>query len=118
MARLKRKSAILDTARQRLAGLRSITPTPDFGLTLKFDDYEQDINRLSDALNNYNEKLSALDELLNSLESLEKNLTDKNKRMLGAAGAQYGTNSSQYEQAGGTRDDERKRPSKKAPSKG
>ncbi|HEY0323694.1 MAG TPA: hypothetical protein VGC66_22255 [Pyrinomonadaceae bacterium] len=118
MARRKRTSPVLETAHQRLAGLKSITPAPNFGSNLQLADYEQEISEFSDALDNYNEELSALDEVLNSLGTLEKSLNDKNKRMLAATGAQFGPDSSQYEQAGGTRLSERKRPSKKAPSKG
>lgn len=118
MARRKRTSPVLETARQRLAGLKSITPAPDFGTNLKLDAYEQDINELSDKLDEYNEKLSALDQLLNELEAQEEELNAKNRRMLAATAAQYGTNSTEYEQAGGTRDDERKKPTKKGSTKG
>jgi len=31
MTRKRRTSAVLETAQHRLAGLKSITPTPDFG---------------------------------------------------------------------------------------
>jgi len=47
MARAKRKPAVLETARRRLAGLKSITPAPDFGTNMKLDDYEQEVNDLS-----------------------------------------------------------------------
>lgn len=109
---------MLEAARKRLAGLRSITPPPDFGPNLKVDDYEQQINALSDELDDYNEKNSALDAQANKLKEMEDELGETSKRLLAATGAQFGTNSSQYEQAGGTRDDERKPPSKKGPSKG
>lgn len=118
MARAKRSSAVLETARQRLAGLKSITPAPDFGASLKLSDYEQEINEFNDDLDHYNQVLSSLDELLNNLEAKETRLRDKNKRMLTATGAQFGTNSSAYEQAGGTRDDERKSNKNKTPGKG
>lgn len=91
-------------------------PPPDFGPSLKLADYEQEINELSNALDDYNAKLSSLDELLNALEALEKKLNDKNKRMMAATGAQFGPDSTQYEQVGGTRLSERKRSSKKGPS--
>ncbi len=116
MARRKRTSTVLETARQRLAGLKSITPPANLGPGLQLDAYEQEINDFSALLDNYNERLSALDELLNTLEVQEKNLNDRNKRMLAAASAQYGPNSSEYEQAGGTRLSERKRTTKKGPS--
>jgi len=39
MARTKRTSTVLETARQRLAGLKSITPAPDFGTALSLTGY-------------------------------------------------------------------------------
>ena len=118
MARLKRSSTILEIARRRLAGLKSITPAPDFGPNLKLSDYEQELNALSDELDSYNEMVSRLDQLQNALDDNERSLRDKNARMLSATEAQYGPDSSQYEQAGGTRTSERKRPTKKSPGKG
>jgi len=115
MARLKRSSTILETARKRLAGLKSITPKPDFGPALDIDQYEQDINALGTSLDKYNQTVSLLDQMQNELEADEAKLNDKSKRMLAATGAQYGPNSSQYEQVGGTRLSERKRPTKKKP---
>lgn len=47
MARSKRTSPILESARQRLAGLKSISPPPEFGSNLKMSDYEADINALN-----------------------------------------------------------------------
>ena len=34
MARAQRASSVLETTRRRLAGLKSITPAPDFGSAL------------------------------------------------------------------------------------
>ena len=115
MARLKRSSNVLETARQRLSGLQSITAKPDFGPALDIDQYEQDINALSTSLDKYNQTVSLLDQMQNELEADEAKLNDKSKRMLAATGAQYGPDSSQYEQVGGTRLSERKRPTKKKP---
>jgi exonuclease VII small subunit len=115
MARLKRSSTTLETARQRLAGLKSITPKPAFGPALDIDQYEQDINALATSLDQYNQTVSLLDQMQNALEADEAKLNDKSKRMLAATGAQYGPDSSEYEQVGGTRLSERKRPTKKKP---
>src|SRR5437588_10066038 len=115
MARLKRSSNVLETARLRLSGLKSITPKPDYGSALDIDEYEQDINDLGPSLDKYNETLSLLDSLQNELDGHEEKVKDKNRRMLAATGAQYGPNSSQYEQAGGPRTDDRKRSAKKKP---
>jgi predicted nucleic acid-binding Zn-ribbon protein len=118
MARLRRGSNVLDTARQRLAGLKAITPAPDFGTNLTVAGYEQEIDDFSQALDAYNQQLAALDDQKNTLETTEKNLNDKSKRMLSATEARYGSNSNEYEQAGGTRTDERKRTARKPPDTG
>ncbi len=91
MARLKRSSTTLETARQRLAGLKSITPKPDFGPALDIDQYEQDINKLGTSLDKYNEMVALLDQTQNALEAEESQVSDKSKRMLAATGAQYGS---------------------------
>lgn len=117
MARTKRTSAVLETARQRLAGLKSITPAPNFGTALTLPGYEADITALSERLDSYNEQLSALDSLQNGLDSAETALREKNTRLLSAAEAHYGPDSSEYEQAGGTRRSERKRTGPKGPRK-
>jgi len=118
MARTKRTSSILETARQRLAGLKSITPALDFGSSLTLSDYEAEITELTNRLDDYNEKLSALDSLQNTIDSLEAGMREMNVRFLSAAEARYGPDSSEYEQAGGTRRSERKRTGPKGPRTG
>jgi exonuclease VII small subunit len=113
MARIKRGSAVLETARQRLAGLKSINPKPNFGPALDIDQYEQEIETHSAKLDQYNETLSLLDRLQNELEEQEAALNDKNIRMLAATGALYGPDSNEYEAVGGTRKSDRKRPVRK-----
>ncbi len=110
MARTRRGSSVLDTARQRLAGLKAITPAPNLGPALTLAAYEQEVTTFSTSLDSYNQQLAALDELQNSLDAAETSLRDKNKRILSAVEAQFGPDSSEYEQAGGTRQSERKRP--------
>ncbi len=118
MARLKRSSVVLETGRQRLSGLKSITPKPNFGPALDVDQYEQDINAFGTQLDKYNETVSLLDRMQNELDEVEAHINDKNKRMLAATGAQYGPNSNEYEQVGGTRESDRKRPTRKKPGGG
>ena len=108
MARLKRSSAVLETARQRLSGLKTITPKPNFGPALDLDQYEQEIDAYSAKLDKYNDTLSLLDSLANDLDAGETQLRDKNKRMLAATGALYGPDSNEYETVGGTRASDRK----------
>jgi hypothetical protein len=90
MARLKRGSAVLETAQQRLTGLKSITPAPNFGPALGLAQYEEDINNLGANLDKYNETLTLLDRLQNDLDEAEAQLRDKSKRILAATGALYG----------------------------
>jgi hypothetical protein len=113
MARLRRTSSILETARQRLAGLKSITPAPNFGTSLTVTAYETAITGLGTKLDTYNQNVAALDDLQNGLEADETTLRELNKRMLSAVEAQYGPDSSEYEQTGGTRTSERKKPKAK-----
>ena len=117
MARQKRTSQVLETARLRLAGLNSITPPPDFGPGLTLAAFTAQINAVSAKLDAYNQMIAALDDLQNQVNADEASLRETNKRMLSAAEALYGPDSSQYEQAGGTRQSERKRPTRKTPSK-
>ena len=117
MARRKRTSVVLEAAHQRLAGLNSITPPPDFGSNLTLAAYTTQISEFSTKLNNYNQMVSALDDLQNQLDAAEASLRETTKRMLSAVEAHYGPDSSQYEQAGGTRQSDRKRTTKKATTK-
>lgn len=117
MARIKRGSAVLETARERLSGLKSINPKPNFGPNLDVDKYEQEIDSLSANLDKYNDTLSLLDRLQNELEEQDAALNEKNSRMLAATGAHYGPNSNEYEAVGGTRKSDRKRPARKKTGK-
>ena len=116
MARLRRGSQVLETARQRLAGLKSINPAPDFGPALSLTGYETRANAFANRLETYNQQVATLDDLQNGLEADEESLNDMNKRMLSAAEASYGPDSSEYEAAGGTRLSERKKSTPKAPA--
>lgn len=117
MARRKRTSTVLEAAHQRLAGLNSITPAPDFGSGLTLPAYTTQINEFSTKLDHYNQMVATLDDLQNQLDDDEADLRDTTKRMLAAAEAHYGPDSSQYEQAGGTRLSDRKRPGRKPSEK-
>lgn len=115
MARQKRISpSVLQIARKRLVGLSAITPPLDFGANLSLTAYGAEINNFSAKLDNYNKLVATLDDSQNEIDALEEALNETNRRMLAAAEAHYGPDSSQYEQAGGKRLSERRRPSRKA----
>ena len=113
MARLKKSSAVLETARQRLAGLKSFKIPPDFGPNLTVPGYEAKSKPVSDILDAYNQSLAASDQLQNEFMAAEAELNDLNRRFLSAGEAHYGPDSSEYEMLGGTRKSERKRPTRK-----
>jgi hypothetical protein len=117
MARAKRKSSVLDTARQRLAGLKKIDDS-DFGTGLNPADYGASVTALTAKLDDYNGLLAAIDEAQNELGTMESALRDKNARILSAVEARFGSDSNEYEMVGGTRRSERKKPSKKKPGDG
>ena len=109
MSRLKRTSPIVQEAETRLSSLKAIDEELDFGHGLSLADYKAEINALHAELSAYNSKLSELDGLLNKVQAREKALRAYSSRMLAAVAARYGRDSSEYEQAGGTRTSERAR---------
>lgn len=117
MARRKRSSATLDNARKRLAGLKSIKDKEQLGPRLSVDAYEQRVIAFAGKLSEYNRMLSVIDQMLNDLQREERELQTETARMLAGVGAHFGPDSSEYEQAGGTRTSERKRPVRKAKPK-
>ena len=60
MARRKRSSAVLDNARKRLAGLKSIKDKEQLGPRLSVDAYEQRIIAFAAKLSEYNGMLALL----------------------------------------------------------
>lgn len=113
MARLKKTSAVLETARRRLAGLKSFRIPPDFGPNLTVPGYDAKEKSVSNKLDAYNQSLAISDQLQNEFQAEEAELNDLNRRFLAAGEAHYGPDSSEYEMLGGTRKSERKRPTRK-----
>jgi hypothetical protein len=109
MPRPKRNSKILDEAFARINGMNTIDKDLDLGGDLTLAKFKQAANKYSTDLDAYNQTLSQLDQQSNDLNTDEKALSDYAERMLAAVGARWGKNSNEYEQAGGTRKDERKR---------
>ena len=110
MARQRRKSNVLEIARQRLAGLKEITPKPDFGPGLSVESFEAEVNGFREFHDSYNGDLAALDEKTNSLEDREQRLADFSQQILAVVKGKYGPDSTEYEQVGGRRRRDRKRP--------
>ena len=109
MARQKRTSAVLEMARQRLAGLKSINPAPDLGSNLTIATIETQTNGFGTQLDTYNQHVATLDDEQNGVDTAEDSLEDLMSRVLSAVRAQFGADSSEYEAVGGTRPSERRR---------
>ncbi len=82
---------------------------PDFGTALSVAAYETQITTFSGKLDTYNQHVAALDDEQNDIDTAEDTLREMNGRMLSAAQASFGPDSSEYEAVGGTRISERKR---------
>ena len=101
MARLKRSSLTLENALRRIAGMRSISPTLEFGNGLNLTDYDTRIQNLQTQLSTYNTLLSTLDEMTGRLSLIEEELRGYSEKMLMSVAAHYGKDSLQYMQARG-----------------
>jgi hypothetical protein len=101
MARLKRKSAILDSSLQQMAGMQSIDDTLDFGDGYSLANLTARITTFQTTLNQYNTQISSLDESTAHLNQLEADLNRYANQLRSLIGIRYGTTSVQYMQAGG-----------------
>ncbi|MDZ8084386.1 MAG: hypothetical protein RMY16_02150 [Nostoc sp. DedQUE12b] len=116
MARLKRSSTVLDKATRRIAGMRSISETLEFGDGLSLTEYQRRIQTLQTKLSSYNTMLSTLDEAMGQIQLLEEDLSSYSEKMLMSVRTRYGKNSLQYVQAGGKRRKSNKRASNTEPT--
>lgn len=98
-----------------MASVMSIDPALDFGNGVSVAALTAATTAAAAKLDAYNALLSQADEALNNLQAAEKVVSDLSSRLLSGVRMKFGADSSQYEQAGGTRTSEIKRkPRKKA----
>ncbi|MBC8311211.1 MAG: hypothetical protein H8E72_02830 [Candidatus Marinimicrobia bacterium] len=107
--RRKTKSIILNKARTRIASIQAIDMNLDLGNDKSVANYREALTQAEKALSEYNGQLSIVDDLLNNFQAKEQIVNTLSTEMLSGIKAIYGWNSSEYEQAGGTRISERKR---------
>lgn len=109
----KTPSPAMNEAEQKIAGMKSIDPVFDAGngVTLAAGGTVLDEARV--ALEDYNMSLAAVDEKLNIFQNKDRAVRAFNKKVLPAVGLKYGTDSDEYEMAGGIRESERKKPVRK-----
>lgn len=109
MPRPKRKSAVLEKAQNRSDALATIDPKLTLGEDLTLTGYNAQKDALEEKLKEYNDLLAQTDSTSTTLDLMESQLADLNERMLKGVASQYGRDSAEYGQAGGTRKSEIKR---------
>ena len=116
MATQQRESAELAAATKRMNGLTAIDPTGklDLGNGHTMKSYQDQMNEVKTNLDTYNKTRKDLDALKNTLDASEKALSKKSSAMLTGVGSKFTKDSSEYEQAGGVRESDRKKPVPKA----
>ena len=117
MARLKNiRNINVDKAEARMSGMRSIDAKLDLGDGYSVEEFETKIKKFKDTQDQHNTTLSTADDLRNDLLEMEKEINDFSSRMLAGVLKKYGSDSPEYEQAGGTmkRKIKRKQPPKAA----
>lgn len=111
--RQKRLASHFAKAAIRLAQIKKIDPNLDMGNGLTVASYESELSTMQTKLDAYNTQLAGADVLLTEVEQQDKKIRDFSDRMLAGVGAIYGKNSTEYQLAGGTRKDQKKRPKRK-----
>ena len=115
MALKKRTSKILDDADMRANGMQSINPALSLGSSLTLANFKQLIADGRAKLDDYNQTLATADQKANEVAAAEQAVREYSGRMLAGVAATFGKDSSEYEQSGGTRTSERRRPTRTSP---
>ncbi|HNW97401.1 MAG TPA: hypothetical protein PKK00_03185 [Bacteroidales bacterium] len=110
---MKKTSRTLQKAMKRLAGVKAISGSLDLGNSMSVAGFESKILDVENKISSYNKLLADADAALNDFLKSENDLAGYSKRMLEAVASVYGHDSNEYEQAGGKRDSDRKRPVRK-----
>ncbi|RCJ41283.1 hypothetical protein A6770_09430 [Nostoc minutum NIES-26] len=112
MPRQKRASRVLEKAEFRSAGLKAIDSNMDFGNNCDLQNLTQSIEQLRTMIDAYNAALAVIDSSKTKIDEMEKSLSNLSDKLLRGVAFKYGTNSNEYEIAGGVRDSERIRKSR------
>ncbi len=116
MARLKNiRNINVDKAEARMSGMKSIDSALDLGDGYSIAEFESKIKKFKDTQVEHNTTLGKADDLRNDLLGMETEINDFSSRMLAGVLKKYGSDSHEYEQAGGTMKSKIKRkPNQKA----
>ena len=98
---------------KKIAGMKAIDPNLDLGNGITVAEAEAVYKAEETSIETYNSSLAVADENKNDTEVKNKDTKAFSKKILPAVGLEYGTDSDQYEMAGGVRESERKKPVRK-----
>jgi hypothetical protein len=112
MARRRRTSAVLETARIRLAGLKKIDSSK-LGPDLSQEMFGGKVNSFTARLDSHNQLYAMMDDSTTVTDTEEDELQEWNRRILSGVEAQFGPDSSELKMIGGIRRSDRKRPARK-----
>ncbi len=113
MARRKKVYSHYEKAVTRLASVKSIGENVKLTGDASVANYETQIAAFRKRMDDYNTTLSAIDAQYSDLMAAEKELKNSSERVLAGVAYQFGKDSNEYEQAGGSRKGNRKRNVKK-----
>jgi len=99
--------------REHIANMKSIDPAFDAGNGVTVEAAEALLNEGDDALEDFNITIASADEKDTLFGDKNKQMRAFNRKVLPATGLKYGRDSAEYEQVGGVRDSERKKPVRK-----
>lgn len=111
MPRQKRTYRVLEKAELRMAGLKAIDPSMDFGDARNLQNITQIIQQYRSKIEAYNTTLAVIDSYKNEMKDLETTLSDLTEKMLLGVAFKYGKDSYEYQMAGGVRKSDRIRKS-------
>ncbi|MFN6570070.1 hypothetical protein [Dendronalium sp. ChiSLP03b] len=103
----KRTYRALEKAELRVAGLKAIDPSMDFGDARNLQNLTQLIERYRMKIDAYNTALSVIDSSKTEMAELQKTLADLTEKMLIGVAFKYGKDSREYEMAGAVRKSDR-----------
>lgn len=115
MPKGRASSKVLELALERVEGVKAFEPSFDFGDELTVPILTSAMSDVQTELAGYVQSVATTADRLNRLEAVEERLNDLSVRLLAAVAGKYGTDSSEYEQAGGKRQSERRRRKRKPP---
>ena len=117
MVRARKKSEVIDQARVRLAGMKSINEKLDLGNGCSTATVEAKLNEALKALEALNKLKSQTSEAGDDFEKVEKELARLSKQILLGAAMKYDQESSEYEMMGGVKLSDRRRSKTKTATK-